>query len=176
MSRFARHKDTAHRPTVIALRAAGASVEAMDLKDGPDLLVGYMGSTLLMEVKTRAEREEKDGYKRSREGRLSQGQEAWHAAWKGGRVLTVYGPEDALIGLGVDLHAISQLKATTVEWTKDVAPKPSMPRNERPFRPGTDKARSLAETCKVDFCTTSAVPGTNPPRCAAHAAEETFSP
>lgn len=176
MSRFARHKDTAHRPTVIALRAAGASVQALDIKDGPDLLVGFDKHTILMEVKTLATNTKKDGYTRKVEGQLSQGQRAWHDGWKGGPVVTVFGPEVALHELGLEMPAISRLKALTSNWTKDVTSKPRAPTKARPFRHGTDKARSLAETCKADFCTTSAVPGTKPPRCAAHAAEETFAP
>lgn len=175
MSRFARHKDTAHRPTVIALRAAGASVQALDIKDGPDLLVGHDGHTVLMEVKTIAVRTEKDGYQRTRKGKKSNGQESWHSTWKGGPVHTVYGPQEALMALGLEMWQIADLRTITKDWTKDIAPAPQTTRKERPFRPGTDRARSLAETCKADFCTTSAVPGTKPQRCAAHAAEETFS-
>ncbi len=176
MSRFARHKDTAHRPTVIALRAAGASVQALDVKDGPDLLVGYDGATVLMEVKTIATRTEKDGYQRTRAGKKSEGQETWHSTWKGGPVCTVYGPEEALVKIGVEMHKISNLKTLTGGWKKDVSAKPGHTYGkERPFRPGTDRARSLAESCKVEGCITSAVPGTKPPRCVAHVAEETFA-
>lgn len=177
MSRFARHKDTAHRPTVIALRAAGASVQALDVKDGPDLLVGYATHTVLMEVKTIAIRTEKDGYHRTRTGKKSEGQETWHSTWKGGPVLTIHGPEQALGALGISDAEIARLFVLTGRWSKDVSTAPgSSHGRQRPFRPGTDKARSLAETCKADFCTTSAVLGTKPPRCAAHAAEETFAP
>lgn len=174
MSRFARHKDTAHRPTVIALRAAGASVQALDVKDGPDLLVGRAGATWLMEVKTIATRTEKDGYQRTRKGKKSAGQETWHSTWKGGPVCTVYGPEEALMKIGVGLQRIANLKTLTRGWRKDISAKPrTTSGKERAFRPGTDKARSLEETCKADFCSTSAVPGTK--RCAAHAAEEAFA-
>jgi hypothetical protein len=179
MSRFARHKDTAHRPTVVALKAAGASVEALDLKNGPDLLVGYERSTWLMEVKSRdlEALDKRDGKVRTRSGALSTGQRAWHDAWKGGPVITVYGPEEALVKIGVEMHQISNLRTLTNGWKKDVSATPTKTsRKERPFRYGTDRARSLDESCKEVGCITSAVPGTKPPRCAAHAAEEAFAP
>jgi hypothetical protein len=72
--------------------------------------------------------------------------------------------------------ARAMLQHTLCPWDPKDGALAGASRKERPFRPGTDKARSLDETCKADFCTTSAVPGTRPPRCAAHAAEETFAP
>lgn len=73
-----------------------------------------------------------------------------------------------------DVDAI--VSGTTLPWNPDDPGRVRAARKGRAFRPGTDRARTLAESCKVDCCITSAVPGTNPPRCAAHAAEETFAP
>jgi hypothetical protein len=75
---------------VSALRAAGASVQSLAAvgKGVPDLLVGYKGTTLLMEVK--------DGRKPPSAQRLTEDQLRWHGAWKGGLLAVVDGPEAAL--------------------------------------------------------------------------------
>ena len=61
---------------VAALRAAGATVESLHRVGGgvPDLLVGYMGRNLLLEVK--------DGSKPPSARTLTPDQVRWHAAWK----------------------------------------------------------------------------------------------
>ena len=85
--------------TIVALaRRLGASVEYLDLKDGPDLVVGWQGQNWLIEVKRPLGRRggaSEDGQ------RLSHGQERWHAAWKG-KVAVVRTLEDlrALLGVG----------------------------------------------------------------------------
>ena len=75
---------------VSALRAAGASVQSLAAvgKGVPDLLVGYKGKTLLMEIK--------DGRKPPSAQRLTEDQLTWHGAWKGGLLAVVDGPEAAL--------------------------------------------------------------------------------
>ena len=80
---------------VSALRAAGATVQSLAAvgKGVPDLLVGYMGKTLLMEVK--------DGRKPPSAQRLTEEQLEWHGAWKGGSLAVVDGPEAALRMIGV---------------------------------------------------------------------------
>jgi Holliday junction resolvase len=79
---------------VKALRAAGASVQSLAAvgKGVPDLLVGYKGKTLLMEVK--------DGDKAPSAQRLTEDQLTWHGAWKGGSLAVVDGPEAALRMIG----------------------------------------------------------------------------
>ena len=67
---------------VSALRAAGANVWILGLP--VDLLVGYKGHTVLMEVK--------DGPGK----RLTALQEAFFAKWEGGTLSRVDGPESAL--------------------------------------------------------------------------------
>ena len=62
---------------VSALRRAGATVEPLhSVGDGvPDLLVGYRGLNLLIEVK--------DGAKPPSDRKLNDRQFEWHQAWRG---------------------------------------------------------------------------------------------
>lgn len=75
---------------VKALRKAGASVQHLhNVGFGtPDLLVGYKNKTILMEVK--------DGSKIPSQQRLSPIQTQWVELWRGGPVIVVTGPEDAI--------------------------------------------------------------------------------
>jgi len=87
--------DANHEQVVSALRAAGASVQTLAAvgKGVPDLLVGYQGKTLLLEVK--------DGRKPPSARRLTEDQLKWHGAWRGGPLAVVDGPDAALRMLGV---------------------------------------------------------------------------
>jgi len=87
--------DANHEQVVSALRAAGASVQSLAGvgKGVPDLLVGFQGKTLLMEVK--------DGKKTASERRLTEDQIRWHGAWRGGPLAVVDGVNAALRMLGV---------------------------------------------------------------------------
>ena len=87
--------DANHEQVVSALRAAGASVQSLAGvgKGVPDLLVGFQGKTLLMEVK--------DGRKTPSERRLTEDQVKWHGAWRGGPLAVVDGVDAALRMLGV---------------------------------------------------------------------------
>ena len=87
--------DANHEQVVSALRAAGASVQSLAGvgKGVPDLLVGFQGKTLLMEVK--------DGRKTPSERRLTDDQIKWHCAWRGGPLAIVDGVDAALRMLGV---------------------------------------------------------------------------
>lgn len=98
MSRYAFHKDTAHKPIVTALRAIGATVQSLHGKDVPDLLVGYRGATFLLEVKTaKAEvLDKRNGRTYQRTGKLTAGQREWAARWRGGPVAVVHTPDEAL--------------------------------------------------------------------------------
>jgi len=82
--------DANHEQVVSALRAAGASVQSLAGvgKGVPDLLVGFQGKTLLMEVK--------DGRKTPSERRLTDDQVRWHGAWNGGPLAIVDGVDAAL--------------------------------------------------------------------------------
>ena len=82
--------DANHEQVVLALRAAGASVQSLAAvgQGVPDLLVGFQGKTLLMEIK--------DGRKAPSERRLTEPQLKWHGAWRGGPLAIVDSPDAAL--------------------------------------------------------------------------------
>lgn len=86
--------DANQREIVKALRQVGASVTSLaDLGDGcPDLLVGFRGKTVLIEVKSGP----KDN--------LTEQEIDWHAKWQGGALCVVRSTAEALgaIGLGVE--------------------------------------------------------------------------
>ena len=87
--------DANHEAVVLALRAAGATVQSLAGvgKGVPDLLVGYQGQTLLMEVK--------DGFKPPSKRSLNEDQLRWHGRWNGGALAVVDSPDAALRILGV---------------------------------------------------------------------------
>jgi len=78
--RFAKIDDN-QRVIVEALRNAGASVQSLATvgKGCPDIVVGFRGKNVLMEIK-------KDGVSPSRQ-RLTPDEQAWHEAWKGSVVI-----------------------------------------------------------------------------------------
>jgi hypothetical protein len=86
--------DANQREVVAALRGAGASVQLLHaVGEGcPDLLVGYKGLNMLLEVK--------DGSKPPSAQKLTPQQEIWHRDWRGHRVV-VNSPEAALGAIGV---------------------------------------------------------------------------
>ena len=96
--RRAARVDANHEQVVIALQAAGATVQSLAAvgKGVPDLLVGFQGKTLLMEVK--------DGNKIPSKQKLTDAQISWHGAWRGGPLCIVDGPDAALRALGVLRH------------------------------------------------------------------------
>ena len=87
--------DANHEQVVLALRTAGATVQSLAAvgQGVPDLLVGFQGKTLLMEIK--------DGNKTPSERRLTEPQLKWHGAWRGGPLAVVDSPDAALRMLGV---------------------------------------------------------------------------
>lgn len=85
--RRAARVDANQDAVISVLRAAGAYVWIIGLP--VDLLVGYKGHTVLMEVK--------DGPKK----RLTALQQAFFAKWEGGTLSRVDGPEAALAVLRV---------------------------------------------------------------------------
>jgi Holliday junction resolvase len=86
--------DANQTAVVSALRAAGASVQSLASvgKGVPDLLIGFRGVNLLMEVK--------DGNKAKSAQKLTEDQLKWHGQWLG-PISIVDGPEAALRALGV---------------------------------------------------------------------------
>ena len=87
--------DANQEAVVTALRAAGATVQSLAGvgKGVPDLLVGYKGQTLLMEIK--------DGFKAPSARLLTEDQLRWHHNWKGGALAVVDSPDGALRMIGV---------------------------------------------------------------------------
>ena len=86
--------DANQRQVVEALRDEGASVQLLHaVGEGcPDLLVGYKGLNMLLEVK--------DGSKPPSAQKLTPPQEIWHRDWRGHRVV-VNSREAALAAIGV---------------------------------------------------------------------------
>jgi len=83
MSRRAAKVDDNHAAVVAALRKCGAFVQSLAATGSgcPDLLVGYQGKTLLIEIK--------DGKKVLSAQKLTTDQQDWHANWRGGRLAVV---------------------------------------------------------------------------------------
>ncbi len=79
---------------VKSLRAIGCSVQLLhgNTQGCPDLLVGFAGRTVLMEVK-------------ADKGRLLASQQRWHNGWRGSPVVVVRTVNDALSALGLKVAA-----------------------------------------------------------------------
>ena len=92
--RRAARTDANQTQVIIALRAAGATVQSLSaVGDGvPDLLVGYKGVTYLLEVK--------DGDKVPSKRMLTPDQIEWHERWLGGTLAVVEHPDAALRLIG----------------------------------------------------------------------------
>jgi Holliday junction resolvase len=87
--RRAAKRDDNEGEIVSALRKAGAVVRIITQGDGlPDLLVGYQGRTILMEVK--------DGAKVPSQRRLTADEQKFFDAWAGGELYKVESVEEAL--------------------------------------------------------------------------------
>ena len=84
--------DANHKEVVEWIRRMGATVQSLaEVGNGcPDILVGFRGKNLLMEIK--------DGNAKPSEQKLTDDQKAWHAGWLG-RVYTVHSAADAQIVL-----------------------------------------------------------------------------
>lgn len=82
--------DTNHKEIVLALRQIGATVVSLAaMKHGcPDLLVGYQGETILMEVKMP-------------KGKFTPDQLDFLAKWRGGPISRVDSVDAAIRALGV---------------------------------------------------------------------------
>lgn len=98
MSRHAKRRDACERIIIDALIAIGASVQQLDLTNGPDLLVGHRGNNYLLECKSVAGKPG-IGMKKTASG-LKQGQEAWMLKWRGMRPVVVTTVDEALRAIG----------------------------------------------------------------------------
>jgi len=87
--RRAMRVDANQEQIVSALRARGAGVRVISQGDGiPDLLVGYKGFTILMEVK--------DGQKVPSARKLTPAEQKFFEDWQGGLLVIVNSVEEAL--------------------------------------------------------------------------------
>jgi hypothetical protein len=87
--RRAMRVDANQEQIVSALRAKGAGVRVISQGDGiPDLLVGYRGYTILMEVK--------DGQKVPSARKLTPAEQKFFDDWRGGMLAIVNSVEEAL--------------------------------------------------------------------------------
>lgn len=74
---------------VAALRAVGATVRVISQGDGiPDLLVGFMGKTILLEVK--------DGKKPPSARKLTPAEQKFFDEWRGGSLAIVNTVDEAI--------------------------------------------------------------------------------
>lgn len=156
LARHGKKRDANEKEIVATWEAMGAFVESISSKGSPDTLVHYNGQMYRCEVK---------GAKRG----LTKAQaESFTRAFAVGvstYVIRSVGDARSLL-----LGSVERLR---LEWRPRHGALAGASRKERPFRYGTDRARSLDESCKEVGCITSALPGTK--RCAAHTAEETFA-
>jgi hypothetical protein len=85
--------DANHAAIVKALRQCGASVQSLAAvgKGCPDLLIGFRGVNLVIEVK--------DGMKPACEKRLTPDEQIWHNTWAGQKAIAE-SVEDALRVIG----------------------------------------------------------------------------
>ena len=83
--------DTNHKEIVAALRQAGATVVSLaSMKHGcPDILVGYAGETVLMEIK------------RDAKAKFTPDQLDFLGKWKGGAISRVDSVDAAIRALGI---------------------------------------------------------------------------
>lgn len=88
--RRAARTDANHTEIVEALRSHGATVLSLAAvgKGCPDLMAGFRGRTLLLEVK--------DGSKAPSAQKLTADQLTFHANWRGGQIHVVRNVDDAL--------------------------------------------------------------------------------
>ena len=87
--RYANRIDANQNKIVDGLRKAGAYVRIISQGDGiPDLLVGYNGYTILMEVK--------DGDKVPSARKLTEAEQKFFDEWDGGMLVVINSVEEAL--------------------------------------------------------------------------------
>lgn len=118
MGRFAKKRDTNEKAIIAALRALGAVVNKIEGVAGngedfgvPDLIVGYRGRTILVEVKNpdsnKGGRQLKSKGGSGKSG-LTDTQVRWWNTWAGGAAFVVETPEEAVHavrGVEVPEHA-----------------------------------------------------------------------
>lgn len=103
----AKRRDDNEPQIVAALQAVGAGVQRLDGPGLPDLLVGYRGRLLLIEVKrpdggveTRAVHRGKGNKLEGPLSGLTPDQREWWAHWKGPAPVIVQSVDEALAAIG----------------------------------------------------------------------------
>lgn len=103
--RSARRRDDNEPQIVAALYAVGASVQRLNEKGAPDLMIGFRGRLLLLEVKRVGE--ERRVVHRGRGNKLegplaglTPDQREWWAMWKGPAPVIVQSVDEALRAIG----------------------------------------------------------------------------
>lgn len=87
--RYANRIDANQNQIVDAMRKVGAVVRIISQGDGiPDLLVGYKGYTILMEVK--------DGGKVPSARKLTEAEQRFFDDWRGGMLVVINSVEEAI--------------------------------------------------------------------------------
>jgi Holliday junction resolvase len=81
LKRWAVRRDTSEAAIIEALEARGFSVQQLSGKDIPDLLIGKMGVTRVVEAKTG-------------KAKLEEGQANWWANWRGNGLIVLRTVED----------------------------------------------------------------------------------
>lgn len=116
----ARKRDENEKPIVDALRAIGATVDRLNDFGVPDLLVGYRGRTILLEVKnpektTKAKSAKSKpgaGPAENHKGQLTPRQVEWWGQWIGAAAHVVETPKEAIAAVkGVDLPELFGVSA-----------------------------------------------------------------
>lgn len=102
--KYAKQRDANEAEIVAVLRAYGCSVAKLDGAGLPDLLVGYAGQTILVEVKDPKKR--KTGTAQSRNsiggrGELRPAQAKFHDEWRGSPIYIVHSVAEALAAVPV---------------------------------------------------------------------------
>lgn len=91
MRAYGNRRDANEPPIVEGLRDVGASVEHLNAKGVPDLLVGYRGRNWLLEIK--------DPSRKPSERRLTEDQQVWHMLWQG-QAVKIETLDEALAAIG----------------------------------------------------------------------------
>jgi hypothetical protein len=81
LKRFAARRDSSEPDIIVALRAFGFSVQQLSGENVPDLLIGKLGVTRVVEVKTG-------------NAPFKPGQRAWWAKWLGNGLIVLRTVED----------------------------------------------------------------------------------
>jgi len=125
---WARMRDKNEREIVEALVVAGASVTRLNATGVPDLLVGYQGTTYLLEVKRPLGprggiTSSTTAKKRGESGEMTEAQERWWARWKGQSPVVVRTAGDALNVVGAASTAMETSLVPVTRSTTGAAPR-----------------------------------------------------